>query len=64
MAKKKTAQETFEEAKAEIEKEKPKSDYVEHMASYESKVEKKEKVVKPSEQDIALSNHPKFDKFK
>lgn len=47
-----------------VEAEMPKSEYVEHMASYESKAEKKANAEKSSDKKNELINHTKFDKFK
>lgn len=41
-----------------------KTEYHEHMGKFESKEEKKASIKKPSKEEIDLTKHPKFDKFK
>lgn len=51
-------------ASRKVEAEKPKTEYQEHMAKFESKAEKKAADKKAKKEVDKLSNHPKFDKFK
>lgn len=50
-------------AEAEV-SEKPRSEYQEHMAGWESKSEKAAAKSRSSQQDLDYASHPKFHKFK